>query len=207
MLLLEQRGADVVITEEVVKAAAGNEESGKDVMIVLLEQRGADVVITDDVVKAATTCGQERVLGFIEEWLEISLSKDDWSTAQFYNAAKSGNENIIQKLLADGVNPDLKNIRRISPLWIAATNGHCQVVKVLLATGLVEVNSESISGQHPICWAAARGHEGVVKLLLQAGADAGLIDKDGNTPLSIAKQHGFYKIERMMASQYGLRRL
>lgn len=46
MLLLEQRGADVVITDEVVKAAAGNRESGKEVMRPLLEQRGSDGKIT-----------------------------------------------------------------------------------------------------------------------------------------------------------------
>ena len=34
-LLLEQRGADVVVTEEVVKTAAGNEESGRELMRLL----------------------------------------------------------------------------------------------------------------------------------------------------------------------------
>ncbi|KAH6665987.1 hypothetical protein B0J14DRAFT_678599 [Halenospora varia] len=42
-----------VIAEEVVKAAAGNWASGREVMMLLLEQRGADVVITEEVVKAA----------------------------------------------------------------------------------------------------------------------------------------------------------
>jgi hypothetical protein len=50
-LLLEQRGEDVVVTEEVVKAAAGNKDSGKEVMQLLLEQRGEDVVVTEEVVK------------------------------------------------------------------------------------------------------------------------------------------------------------
>jgi hypothetical protein len=44
---------DVVITEEIVKAAAGNYWRGEEVMKLLLEQRGADVVITEEVVKAA----------------------------------------------------------------------------------------------------------------------------------------------------------
>ncbi|EDN97566.1 hypothetical protein SS1G_12418 [Sclerotinia sclerotiorum 1980 UF-70] len=43
----------VLITEEVVKAAAGNLWSGKEVMMLLLDKRGADVVITEEVVKAA----------------------------------------------------------------------------------------------------------------------------------------------------------
>jgi hypothetical protein len=43
----------VVITEEVVKVAVGNEWNGKEVMTVLLEQCGVDVVITEEVMKAA----------------------------------------------------------------------------------------------------------------------------------------------------------
>lgn len=45
--------SEVVVTEEVVKTAAGNEYSGKEVMKLLLEQRGADVDITEEVVKVA----------------------------------------------------------------------------------------------------------------------------------------------------------
>jgi hypothetical protein len=42
-----------VISEEVVKAAAGNSWSGEAIIKLLLEQRGPDVVITKEVVKAA----------------------------------------------------------------------------------------------------------------------------------------------------------
>jgi hypothetical protein len=36
-LLLDQRGADVLITEEVVKVAAANKNSGKEVIALLLD--------------------------------------------------------------------------------------------------------------------------------------------------------------------------
>ncbi|PVH75975.1 ankyrin [Cadophora sp. DSE1049] len=199
ILLLEQRGAEVVITEEVVKAAAGNEQMGKEVMMLLLEQRGAEVVITEEIVKAASTSGQESVLKLIQEDLEMSISEDQWLIAQFYNAAKLGNVDMIQQLLAKGVEPDLKNPRCVSPLWIAAVSGHHRVVQVLLSNTSVDVNSKSISARSPIFWAAARGYKAVVKLLLDAGADPGAMDIDGNTPLSKAKQNGFREIEIMMA--------
>jgi DNA-binding protein len=51
--LLDQRGADIQITEEVVKAAARNKKRGKEVMTFLLDRRGADIEITQGVVKAA----------------------------------------------------------------------------------------------------------------------------------------------------------
>ena len=198
-LLLEQRGADVMITEEVVKAAAGNEENGKEVMTLLLEQRGADVMITEEVVKVAATCGQDGVLKIIEEKFKISPSKEEWSIAQFYNAAKFGKAYTIQKLLAEGVKPDLKNSRHVSPLWISAAYGHLRVVQLLLRTKIVDVNTKSISGRPPIFWAAAEGNKNIVKLLLTAGADRTLEDIDGKTPLSVAKKNGHDKIAKMLS--------
>ena len=198
-LLLEQRGADVMITEEVVKAAAGNEGSGKEVMTLLLEQRGADVTITEEVLKAAATCGQDGVLKIIEEKFKISPSKEEWSIAQFYNAAKFGKADTIQKLLAEGVKPDLKNSRHVSPLWISAANGHLRVVQLLLRTKIVDVNAKSIYGRPPIFWAAAEGNENIVILLLTAGADRTLEDIDGKTPLSVAKKNGHDKIAKMLS--------
>ena len=38
ILLLEKREADIVITEEVIKAVAGNSGNRKEVMILLLEK-------------------------------------------------------------------------------------------------------------------------------------------------------------------------
>jgi hypothetical protein len=62
-------------TDEVVKAAARNWKSGKEVIMVLLQQREAEVV------KSAATGGQEGVLKTIEEHFKISLSKEEWSIA------------------------------------------------------------------------------------------------------------------------------
>ena len=92
-----------------VKAAAENEDSGKEGMTLLLEQREADVIITEEVLKAAATCGQDDVLKIIEEIFKISPSKKQWSIVQFYNAAKFEKTNITQKLLAEEFEPDLQN--------------------------------------------------------------------------------------------------
>ncbi|GFF33211.1 vegetative incompatibility protein HET-E-1, partial [Aspergillus udagawae] len=52
-LLLEQRGDQIQITEDVVTAAAGNESSGEDIMALLLKERGHQIQITEDILKAA----------------------------------------------------------------------------------------------------------------------------------------------------------
>ncbi|KAJ3496457.1 hypothetical protein NLG97_g2645 [Lecanicillium saksenae] len=52
-LLLEQRGREITITEEVLKDAVRNEHNGREVMALLLEQRGSEITITEEVLKAA----------------------------------------------------------------------------------------------------------------------------------------------------------
>ncbi len=48
-LLLDRRGDEITITEEVVKGAAGN---GKAVMALLLDRREDEITITEEMVKA-----------------------------------------------------------------------------------------------------------------------------------------------------------
>src|SRR5436190_21662566 len=57
-LLLDRRGADVQITEEVVALIAAR--FGQEVMAMLLDRRGADVQITEEVVKTGRAKCRER---------------------------------------------------------------------------------------------------------------------------------------------------
>lgn len=66
-LLLEKRGRDIKITDEVVKVTAGNRE---EIMELLLDQRGGEIRITDEVLQVAATNGHERTLKLINERYE-----------------------------------------------------------------------------------------------------------------------------------------
>jgi hypothetical protein len=77
-LLLGQRGSEVVITGRVVRAAAGNESSGKEVITLLLDQRGIKVKITEEVVRAAA--GNRRsgkVVRMINDLISVKKQQED----------------------------------------------------------------------------------------------------------------------------------
>jgi hypothetical protein len=81
----------------------------------------------------------------------------------------------------------------------AAWKGHEAVVKLLLATGKVDVDSKSDSGQTPLSLAADGGHEAVVKLLLATGkVEVDSKDKYGWTPLSWAAYNGHEAVVKVL---------
>ena len=74
-----------------------------------------------------------------------------------------------------------------TPLSWAAGNGHEAVIKLLLATGKVDVDSkDKYFSQTPLSRAAGNGHEAVVKLLLATGK-ADIDSKDSETPQATIK--------------------
>ncbi|EJT68836.1 hypothetical protein GGTG_13589 [Gaeumannomyces tritici R3-111a-1] len=85
-------------------------------------------------------------------------------------------------------------------LIIASYFGHEAVVKLLLDTGKVDVDSKDDEyGQTPLSWAALNGHEAVVKLLFDTGkVDVDSKDDYGRTPLSYAALNGHKAVVKQL---------
>lgn len=68
------------------------------------------------------------------------------------------------------VNFDVRDIKYSqTPLWWVITNRHEAMVKILLNTGKVNVDSINIYSQTPLSWAAANRYKAVIKILLNTG--------------------------------------
>ena len=86
-----------------------------------------------------------------------------------------------------------------TPLSWAARNGHEAVVKLLLETGKVDVESKDNDGRMALSWAARNGHEAAVKLLLETGkVDVESKDDYGRTALWCAARSGHEAVVKLL---------
>jgi ankyrin repeat protein len=207
-ILLDRRVDNIPIIEEVVKAAAGNVVNGHEQVSLLLKQCAnkphiMSMLMNADVVKVAAASGQERVLDLLYNQYKFE-DRTTWTrVAQFRNAVEFRCLDDFQRLLQEGVAPDLKDIRGITPLWLAACYGDAAMVKALLATGAVDVNSKNIEGCTPLFWAEEGGHTEVVQLLLDKGGHMPCdSDINGRTLTSRTRRNGEMEMRVRVFADY-----
>ena len=102
-------------------------------------------------------------------------------------AVKSGRENLVDVLLAGGVEPDQKDSWGWTPLMRAAAAGYGAIAARLIATNKVELDARDVRERTPLMLAATGGHANVVKLLLaNTLVQVNARDDLNRTPLSWA---------------------
>ena len=87
-------------------------------------------------------------------------SEDNSRFETFLMQAERGDEKEVKALLEKGADVNVKDFRRQTALMKAAHIGHEAVVRLLLTTGQVEVDSRDEDGWTSLSWAAYIGHEG-----------------------------------------------
>ena len=103
-------------------------------------------------------------------------------------AADTGNIEAVKQHLAAGVDVNAGNR---TPLFIAAANGHKQIVELLLDKGS-DVNANGQMGTPLHAAVSFKGHhKEITELLIAAGADVNAKDEGGRTPLDMAFMSDF----------------
>lgn len=121
-------------------------------------------------------------------------------TTSMLRAAKAGDAEVIQALLAKGADPKLPTKAGITPLMAAAGLGTKEEdttgrklteadaiasIKLCLEAG-VDVNAVDNQGDTALHGAAQKGYDQVAQFLVDHGAKLDIKDKKGHTPLDAA---------------------
>jgi hypothetical protein len=163
-ILLQQQGSAVKVTKEVVKAAAGNEKSGKEVLDLLLQQRGNEVKVTEEVVKAAA--GNEKsgkeVLGLL-----LQRRGNEVKVTKAVIKAAAGNEktgNDVMDFLLQQRGNDVKVTKAVVEAVIRNEKNGKEMMEFLLQHRHVFLVTQRIVR---VAAMNAKSGEEVIELLLQ----------------------------------------
>ena len=135
---------------------------------------------------------------------KLSVSHD--SVTNVYQAARGGSSvyltDLLQRMKTKQRKTALETKTKdgshfVTPLIIAARNGHLNSVKILLRykadiedRGTLKIGDEVAEGCTPLWAAAASGRLDVVKLLIEQNAVVDSKTSTGSTPLRAAAYHG-----------------
>ena len=114
-----------------------------------------------------------------------------------YIAAYYRHENFVQCLLDQGIDPNIKLEKNLSPLQAAAQQGCYKVVELLLKHVSKTNPKDEDYLSMPLFRAARAGHVAIVQLLLNSGASLlNAKSEDNSSPMSVAVKRNHEVIVR-----------
>jgi ankyrin repeat protein len=113
----------------------------------------------------------------------VVLSAQNTTSSQLISALRQGDARRVERLLAEGANPEVVNEDGTPALMLATLYADADVVTLLLKRG-ANPNRTDPAGATALMWAA---HDPAkVKALLAQGADVTVRSKTGRSPLLVA---------------------
>jgi ankyrin repeat protein len=132
--------------------------------------------------------------------LEKINMRDYKNASWLFTAAKVGEVETVEKLISYGANVNSEALdQSISPLYIATQNGHLKIIKILLSQLKLKPNiRKKDEGYTPFYTAVQLGRLKILKLFIESKLEEkfnpNLASYDGETPIMIAAEEGYYSI-------------
>lgn len=183
--LLIKAGADVNAKQFIY-----NQDTGYNALKYARENNNQKIV--DMLIQAGAKEPEAEITETQETEPEIPTTIND--------AVMLGNISQVEKLLADGANPNEQIPGLGSLLYYSIATGNVEIVKILV-NAKADINAVGANGYTPLMMAVVTGHIEIVKILLDAGADISIKNKSvDQDALTIAKNLGNAEIIDLLKS-------
>jgi ankyrin repeat protein len=124
------------------------------------------------------------------------LNQEEWTNV-LVSAASNGNTELMNAAINGGADIHVVDGRGRTLLMVAATTNAATVQTLL--SHKVEINSRDSAGNTALIEAAQFGCVECIRLLLNAGAEPNVQNNEGNTPLILALDHSYPRVEAVAA--------
>ena len=144
-------------------------------------------------VEAAANNNLHKVREMLESDGSLLNEKDREHDTAIMKAARNCNAtDVVSFLLSKGANFNDEQYRDTinqTPIIIAAQHGCADIVRLLIESGIKDINHKNDQGESALLTAAQEGHKEIVGILLEAGADINQPNSDGETALAIVTRN------------------
>ncbi|KAK1792234.1 hypothetical protein P4O66_012181, partial [Electrophorus voltai] len=123
---------------------------------------------------------------------------DEQQRTPMMEACENNRGETVEYLLKAGATIAHRDTRGSTCLHVVARGGHTGIMRHLLSTTAVDVNTKDDGGWTPITWATENMHKELVKLLITKGADIHMRDKEENICLHWAAFAGSDAIAQLL---------
>jgi uncharacterized protein len=121
------------------------------------------------------------------------------SYEDFFQAVKQDDAATIQSLLRRGFDPDTRDPKGLTGLYLALREPSLKAANTLIDWPKTNVEVRNEQDESPLMMAALKGHLGEVKKLIAKGAD---VNKPGWAPLHYAATNGHTAIMSLLLEHY-----
>ena len=128
----------------------------------------------------------------------INAPQADGRFTPLMRAAKLGRLDMVDELLALGVDFAALNADGCNALWLACYNGSHALIERLIAAG-IDIDVQNGNGASCLMYVASNSKPDLVKLLLEKGANPNLRNFDDSTALDLAASLACLKLLRKAA--------
>ncbi|MGO4786115.1 ankyrin repeat domain-containing protein [Paenibacillus sp. 2KB_20] len=182
-------------------------EQGNTEQVRQLLQSGANINATDEQGRTAVMAATyHNHVGTVEALIQAGADiniRDKQLNNVFLYAGAEGMVEILRLAIEADADVTLTNRFGGTALIPASDRGHVEIVQELLTRTDIDVNHINNLNWTALLEAVILGdgsehYQRIVKLLLEHGADAGLPDGNGVTPLQHARERGYQEIERIL---------
>ena len=128
----------------------------------------------------------------------INAPQADGRFTPLMRAAKLGRLDMVDELLALGVDFAALNADGCNALWLACYNGSHALIERLIAAG-IDIDVQNGNGASCLMYVASNSKPDLVKLLLEKGANPNLRNFDDSSALDLAASLACLKLLKKAA--------
>jgi ankyrin repeat protein len=128
----------------------------------------------------------------------INAPQADGRFTPLMRAAKLGRLDVVDELLALGVDLAVLNADGCNALWLACYNGSHELIERLIAAG-IDIDVQNGNGASCLMYVSSNSKPDLVKLLLAKGANPNLNNFDGFSALDLAASLACLKLLKKAA--------